>query len=160
MKISLGRKWKLSLTKASSAQVIPNNDVPLPLQMNRLPDESSVSKKFQLTKKNSISVTAKEYVLNLAVNGHERKGELHTGKGNFILHLGENFGRKILFPTNRLPESFVSKKFQPNKKNSNSVSAIEFVKTLAVNGHERKGELHTDEGNHLAFWISQNFTDS
>lgn len=95
MKISLGRNWKLSLTEASSAQVITSNDVPLPLQMNRLPD------------------------------------------------------------------SFVSKKFQPNKKKLNSVTAIEFVKNLAVNGHERKGSQVTyDEGNHLAFWTPQNFTNS
>ena len=132
MKISLGRKWKLSLTEASSAHVISNNDVPLPLQMNRLPDESSVYKKFQPTKENSNSVTAKEIMKNLAVNGHERKGSYIPVKA-IILNLGENFGRKILFPTNRLPdESFVSKKLQPNKKKSNLVTAIEFVKTLAV----------------------------
>ena len=73
MKIPLGRKWKLSLTEASSAQVIPNNDVPLPLQMNRLPD-SFVSKKFQPNKKKLNSATAIKFVKNLAVNGHERKG--------------------------------------------------------------------------------------
>ena len=68
-KISLGRKWKQKciqvLTEASSAQVIPNNDAPLPLQMNRLP-ESFVSKTFQPNKKKSNSVTAKEFVKNLA----------------------------------------------------------------------------------------------
>jgi hypothetical protein len=86
MKISLGRKWKLSLTKESSAQVIPNNDVPLFLQMKRLP-ESFVSKKFQPNKNESNSVTAIEFVKTLAVNGHERKGSYLQMRA-IILHIG------------------------------------------------------------------------
>jgi hypothetical protein len=86
MEISRGRKWKLSLTKASSAQVIPNYDVPLPLQMKRLP-ESFVSKKFQPNKDESNSVIAIEFVKTLAVNGHERKGSYIPMRA-IILHIG------------------------------------------------------------------------
>jgi hypothetical protein len=60
----------------------------------------------------------------------------------------------------RLPESFVSKKFQPNKDESNSVIAIEFVKTLAVNGHERKGSYIPMRAIILHIGFHKNFTKS